>query len=170
MANDISMINIGGMKIGLVGLTHVIEEIKALGIMDDKKLKNILFEKIKSQNYVPSSREEDYAKALLKEYKKSIGLPVKEEETTCTGLVIRILGPGCYACDKLMEDMKAVLAELNISADLEHVRDKKEIGRYGMIGTPTLIINKKVVLSGRTLPRSQLKKLIENIEEKSKFK
>ncbi|UCE08694.1 MAG: thioredoxin family protein [bacterium] len=74
---------------------------------------------------------------------------------------ILVLGPGCYSCDKLMEDMKAVLAELNIAADLEHVRDKKEIGRFGMVGTPALVINRKVVLSGRTLPRNQLKKLIE---------
>lgn len=164
MSDDISMVTIGGIRVGLIGLTNIMEEVKALELTLDMEIQNALLEKVKSQNYVPPSREQDYGRALLNIYKKSLGLPVDEEEES-TGLVIRILGPGCYACDKLMEDTKVILAELNIAADVEHVRDKKEIGRYGMVGTPALIINKKVVLSGRTLPRSQLKKLFESTLE-----
>ncbi|MDZ7260933.1 MAG: thioredoxin family protein [candidate division KSB1 bacterium] len=168
MAGDVTMISIGGMKVGLVGLSDIIEEVKAMGLTDDRELKNVILQKVKSQNYVPSSREQEYAHALLKMYKKSLGLPrnsrglpLEEEEAEGAGLVIRVLGPGCYACDKLMEDTVAILAELGIAADVEHVRDPKEIGRYGMVGTPALVINKKVRISGRVPPRAQLKSWIE---------
>lgn len=158
MSEEVTTISIGGMKIGLIGLDGVIEQIKEMNLTDDDEIKQHLLEKVGEQNYIPASREQDYASALLRHYKKTLGLTVEE---ALHGLEILVLGPGCYACDKLMEDMKAVLAGLNIAADLEHVRDKKEIGRFGMVGTPALVINRKVVLSGRTLPRNQLKKLIQ---------
>lgn len=159
MSEEITKVAIKGQRIGLIGLSDIFEEVKALKLKDDNSIKELLLQKAKSQNYVPSSAEDDYGNALLREYKKALGIAVEEEEPE--GTEILVLGPGCYACDKLMEDMKAVLAELNIAADLEHVRDKKEIGRFGMVGTPSLVINRKVVLSGRTLPRNQLKKMLE---------
>jgi len=159
MSDEITTISIGKVKIGLIGLNAIVEQVRAKNLTDDEEIKQQLLKMVKQKNYVPSSREADYAQALLRYYKKSLGIPVKDEAPE--GLEILVLGPGCYACDKLMEDMKTVLAELNIAADLEHVRDKKEIGRFGMVGTPALVINRKVVLSGRTLPRTQLKKLVE---------
>ncbi len=159
MSGEITKVTIRGNKIGLMGLSDIFDEVKAMKLKDDDSIKKQLLQKLKSQNYVPPSAEEDYTKAIFREYKKALGIEVEEEEPE--GLEILVLGPGCYACDKLMEDMKAVLAELNIAADLEHVHDKKEIGRFGMVGTPSLVINRKVVLSGRTLPRNQLKKMLE---------
>lgn len=164
MSEQIIMVSIEGMKVGLIGLEGAIEQVKEMNLADDEEIKAQLLEKVKAQNYVPSSREEDYARALLRQYKKTLGIPIEEEVPA--GLEILVLGPGCYACDKLMEDMKAMLAELNIAVNLKHVRDKKEIGRFGVVGTPALVINRKVVLVGRTLLRNQLKKLI---EEKLKF-
>jgi len=158
MSHDVTMVNIGGTRIGLVGLKEIFEQVKELNITDEEVLKDKLLEKVKSQNYVPPSREEEYRKALLREYKRALGLSVEEEEIH--GLEIKILGPGCYACDKLMEETVAALSELGISADVEHVRDLKEIGRYGIVGTPGLVINRKVRSSGKLLNREQLKRLI----------
>jgi protein-disulfide isomerase len=55
-----------------------------------------------------------------------------------------------------------VLAEMDLSADLEHVRDIKEIGRYGVMGTPALIINGRVKCVGSVPPRD---KIIEWLKE-----
>ncbi len=155
-------ITVRGQRIGIIGLSEAIEETKILHQTNDIEIKEFLLDKIKAQNYVPDTRAEDYAHALLKEYKKAIGLPVEEYEEKPAGLVIKILGPGCYACEQLEKDMKTILAEMNIAADVEHVRDVNQIAEYGMVRTPGLVINGKVILSGRSLPQSQLKKLIQD--------
>jgi hypothetical protein len=49
------------------------------------------------------------------------------------------------------------MAEIDLAADLEHVRDIKEIGRYGVMGTPALIINGEVKAVGRVPSRGQIK-------------
>ena len=161
MNEDITQISIRGTKIGLIGLADIIEEVKSLNLTKDTEIKKHLLEKVKIRNYVPDSRKDDYARALLREYKKSIGLPVEEEKST--ELTFRVLGPGCYACEQLEKDLRAVLAELGIPANVEHVRDLNEIAQYGMIRTPGLVIKDKVVLNGRALPRNKLKQLVSEI-------
>jgi protein-disulfide isomerase len=49
-----------------------------------------------------------------------------------------------------------VMAESGIMADIEHVRNIKEIGRYGVMGTPALIINNVVKSVGSVPPRNRL--------------
>jgi len=49
------------------------------------------------------------------------------------------------------------MAETNLSADLDHVTDIKEIGRYGIMGNPALIINGKVMSVGRVPPKGKIK-------------
>ena len=70
---------------------------------------------------------------------------------------IKVLGPGCPQCEKLEQDLMMVMAELNIVAGLEHVRDPLEIGSYGVMGTPGLIINGKVKAVGSVPPKNKLK-------------
>lgn len=161
MNEYITQISIRGTKIGLIGLADIIEEVESLNLTKDTEIKKHLLEKVKIRNYVPDSRKDDYARALLREYKKSIGLPVEEEKST--ELTFRVLGPGCYACEQLEKDLRAVLAELGIPANVEHVRDLNEIAQYGMIRTPGLVIKDKVVLNGRALPRNKLKQLVSEI-------
>lgn len=97
---------------------------------------------------------------MLNEYKKSIGEKVDEEKLVETS--IRILGLGCSACEKMEQDVKSILIELNIAADFQHVRDVNQIAEYGMVRTPSLVINNEIVLNGLSLPKSQLKLLIED--------
>ncbi|MBT7697437.1 MAG: thioredoxin family protein [Desulfobacterales bacterium] len=78
---------------------------------------------------------------------------------------IKVLGQGCNRCDKLEKDIMDILTKLNLPADLEHVRDIKEIASYGVMNVPALIINKKVVCSGQTPSKSVLKKWLEEARE-----
>lgn len=154
-------ITVGGHRVGIIGLSEAIDETKSLHRVDVSEIAQTLLDKIKAQNYVPDSRKEDYARALFREYQKALGLPVDDSEDKSEGLFIKILGPGCYACEQLEKDVKTVLAELNLAADVEHVRDLNQIAEYGLMGTPSLVINAEVVLNGRSLPKSQLKSLLE---------
>lgn len=159
MNNQEHMINVGGSKIGLAGLTEIFEEVKMKNICDEQSLKTMLLERVKSQNYIPESKEIEYETALLREYKKFLGEEVDEQVRE--RLEIKILGPGCHSCDKLLQETKSALAELGEAAEVEHVKSLKEIGRYGMLATPALLINGEVKTSGKVPNREQIKKWLE---------
>ncbi len=77
-----------------------------------------------------------------------------------TVMEIRILGTGCPRCHELEKRTINALAELNVGADVQKVKDIKEISRYGVFATPGLVINKKVKSSGRVPPSDEIKKWI----------
>ncbi|MBL6964077.1 MAG: thioredoxin family protein [Bacteroidetes bacterium] len=77
---------------------------------------------------------------------------------------IKILGTACSKCKTLENETIAALAELNITATVQKVDDIIKIMNYGVMKTPGLVINEKVVLSGRIPNKQELKKIIqENI-------
>jgi hypothetical protein len=143
----------------MMGLKGIFEEICSSGVKDKKSIQQEILERVKIQNYIPSSSEQEYLNALWREYRRFLGEEVEEEGAS--GLVIRVLGPGCYACEKMTEDIKEILVELDIAADFMHIKDAKEIGKYGMVGTPGLVINKKVKCSGRGAPKKKLRQWIQ---------
>ena len=66
---------------------------------------------------------------------------------------VRILGTGCPRCNELEKRTMNALAELNVAADVQKVKDIKEFSKYGVYMTPGLVINNTVKSSGR-LPSS----------------
>ncbi len=75
-------------------------------------------------------------------------------------LSIKVLGSGCANCHKVEELAKQVVAQLAIDAQVELVTDMKEIMRYGVMHTPGIVINDKVVSTGRVPALSQMTTLI----------
>ena len=57
-----------------------------------------------------------------------------------------------------------VMAETGITAEIEHVRDIKEIGKYGVMGTPALLINGQVKSVGRVPPKSRMTEWLREAE------
>ena len=64
-------------------------------------------------------------------------------------LTIKVLGPGCANCKKLEEVTRQVLASLNLDAEIMKVTDMQHIIAYEVLKTPGLVINEKLVSSGR---------------------
>lgn len=64
-------------------------------------------------------------------------------------LTIKILGPGCANCRKLEEVVRAAVARLGVEAEFVKVTDMSQIIAYDILKTPGLVINGKVVSSGR---------------------
>ena len=54
-----------------------------------------------------------------------------------------------------------VMAEMDLSGDLEHVRDIREIGKTGVMGTPALIINGRVRAVGKVPPKDRIRRWLE---------
>ena len=153
ISNDHRKIRVGEHEIGIIGLVSAFERIEATAVnMDEDEIKAELIKVLKTRNYIPHSTEELYGDSFLREYKKWKGEVV--EEVGSGDLQILILGPGCSQCNDLEKAVVQELSNMNIAAAVEHITDIKEIARYGMVRTPALIINGKIVSAG-TVPNSR---------------
>jgi small redox-active disulfide protein 2 len=74
---------------------------------------------------------------------------------------IKVLGTGCASCKNLEKAALEAVSELNIAASVVKEEDIMNIMSYGVMRTPGLVINEKVVLSGRVPSKSELKEIIE---------
>jgi len=75
---------------------------------------------------------------------------------------IKVLGTGCAKCKKLEENVKNVMKEYNISGEVEKVTQIEDIMKYGIMMTPGLVINGKVVSSGNIPKDEQILEWLKN--------
>ena len=73
---------------------------------------------------------------------------------------IEILGMGCATCNKLEDTVRQAVKETGIDAQVEHVTDIKQIMAYGVMTTPALAIDGKVVAAGKIPSLAEIKKMI----------
>jgi small redox-active disulfide protein 2 len=83
-------------------------------------------------------------------------------------LNIKVLGSGCPNCKRLEAETRAALDAAGITYDLAKVTDYADIATYGVMSTPALVINEKVVSSGRIPARSKIVELVHEVENEVK--
>jgi len=160
---DVSQIRVEDYSVGIMGLKTALEEIaESYAQKADHEVADALLRRLSKKNYIPDKARTAYGNAFLREFKKYVGKPY--EESAPSGIDIKVLGPGCPQCDGLEQELMAVVSQLQITASIEHVQDMKEIGRWGVMGTPALVINGRVKSVGKIPPRARL---IEWLEEAS---
>ena len=153
-------IKIGNVTVGLLGLEIALVQLAGKDISEEEAV-NYLFEQVSKKNYIPKQAEEPYKEALLQEYRRYCKLDTSKDE----GITIKVLGRPCIVCNKLKLTLIDILQEKNVAADIEDIQDLDEIWRYGVINTPTLIINGEVKSAGIQPPRVQLEKWIDEAVE-----
>jgi small redox-active disulfide protein 2 len=159
-SDEITQIRIGKDRVGIIGLKLVLAEVaETFAAQTDSEIRAELLRRLDQRNYIPESWKDEYGKAFLREFNKFTGRSIEDLEPD--GLEIKVLGPGCARCNQLKQDLIAVMTELEMAADLEHVTDIAEIGNYGVMGTPALVINGEVKAVGLVPPKIKLKQWLQ---------
>jgi small redox-active disulfide protein 2 len=140
MSSDIVQVLVGDRTIGIVGLKKVMADLAG----------------------------NEYKDALLRVFKAFTGEAA--EEAPAGGVRIQVLGPGCHNCDRLEQDVREVLAELELPGELSHVTDPAEIAKYGLMGVPALVINGRVVCVGTLPHRNRIKQWLMDLRTSQECK
>jgi predicted DsbA family dithiol-disulfide isomerase len=61
---------------------------------------------------------------------------------------VKILGVGCSVCQRMYSTVTQIIARENMEAEVEYIPDIEKILSYGVLSTPALVINEKVVMIG----------------------
>ena len=161
---SVTQLKIGKHMTGIVGLKEALEEVAdKVRNPSDEQIVGLMMEKLSSKNYIPSTETELYESVLLREYKKFMGESIPE--LPLENVEVKVLGSGCPNCDRLEQELMMVIGQMGIDADLVHVRDIKEISRYGVMGVPALVINRKVKAVGTVPSRADLKAFLKEAEK-----
>ena len=75
--------------------------------------------------------------------------------------IIKVLGPGCPKCKKLMELTKQAADELNMNCSIEKISDIMEIMKFGVAITPALVVNDEVKVMGKVPSVDEIKNMIQ---------
>lgn len=87
----------------------------------------------------------------------------KAERAKTGGASVKILGSGCAKCNQLEEATKEALRQLGMDATIDHVTDFSQIAAYGVMSTPALVVDGKVVSYGKVLKTGEVVKILQKI-------
>lgn len=75
-------------------------------------------------------------------------------------MLIKILGPGCRNCVNLERITRQAIADLGLDATVEKVQDYATIAGHGVMATPALVVDERVVSSGRVPSAAEVRDLL----------
>ena len=75
-------------------------------------------------------------------------------------MVIQILGPGCKNCKALLQNVEIALKRQNLQAHIDYVTDIESIGNSGIMRTPGLVINNRVISQGKVLAPIEIEEIL----------
>lgn len=79
------------------------------------------------------------------------------------GASVKILGSGCAKCNELEANTKAALEQLGMDSAIDHVTDFAKIAAYGVMSTPALVVDGKVVAYGKVLKTEEVVKILQKV-------
>ena len=75
-------------------------------------------------------------------------------------ITLTVLGPGCKRCHQLHENAQAAALKADGSVGVEYVTDPAAIAEAGVMSTPALLVNGKIVSQGKVLKIDEVEKLL----------
>lgn len=87
----------------------------------------------------------------------------KAENAKSEGAGVKVLGSGCAKCNQLEAATRAALEQLGMDTTVDHVTDFSQIAAYGVMTTPALVIDGKVVSYGKVLKTDEVVKILQKV-------
>lgn len=84
---------------------------------------------------------------------------IKESEICC----IKVLGAGCKSCHEQFEYAKQAVKDMGLSVEVEYITDMPKVMEYGVMSMPALVVNEKVVASGKVLKSNDVVALLHKL-------
>lgn len=88
----------------------------------------------------------------------------KAEAAKTEGASVKILGGGCAKCNQLEAATKEALKQLGMDTTIDHVTDFSKIAAYGVMSTPALVVDGKVVSYGKVLKTEEVVKILQKVK------
>ena len=85
------------------------------------------------------------------------------EKAKTEGASVKVLGSGCAKCNALETATKTALEQLGMDTTIEHVTDFAKIASYGVMSTPALVVDGKVVSYGKVLKTEEVVAILKKI-------
>ena len=85
------------------------------------------------------------------------------EKAKAEGASVKVLGSGCAKCNALEAATKAALEQLGMDTTIEHVTDFSKIAAYGVMSTPALVVDGKVVSYGKVLKTDEVVNILNKV-------
>ena len=79
------------------------------------------------------------------------------------GASVKVLGSGCAKCNQLEAATVAALEQLGMDTTIDHVRDFAQIASYGVMSTPALVVDGKVVSYGKVLKTEEVVAILKKV-------
>lgn len=86
---------------------------------------------------------------------------VNQDQNTSSS--VKVLGSGCTKCNELEANTKLALEQLGMDTTIEHVNDFAQIASYGVMTTPALVVDGKVVAYGKVLKVEEVVKILQKV-------
>ncbi len=101
--------------------------------------------------------------------KTECGCKSAATENICSGekkciRCIKVLGSGCKYCHELYENAQEAVKTMGLNIEIEYVTDIEKVVSYGVMSTPALVVNEKVVSMGKVLKAADIEKLLYKLE------
>lgn len=77
---------------------------------------------------------------------------------------IKVLGTGCASCRALYINAQEAIKNMGLNIEVEYITDVQKIMEYGVMSTPAIVVNDKVISSGRVLKTAEIEKLLNRSE------
>lgn len=76
---------------------------------------------------------------------------------------VKVLGSGCKNCKALLENTDSALKTMKAGIEAEYVTDMEKVAAYGVMSTPALVVNERVVSMGKVMNASEVERLLHKI-------
>ena len=77
-------------------------------------------------------------------------------------MIIKVLGPGCPNCERVAEVVRQAVSQMGMEATIVKVKEREEFQRYGLLYTPGLVVDEKLVCGGRIPTLSEISTWLAN--------